>query len=76
MIQVKLEDLRNRHDGETIWVLGSGPSLNFLDPTFFAGKIAVSTNYSAKTLGFKPQYAFTHYPVSYTHLTLPTKRIV
>ena len=58
---MRLEDLRNRDYGETIWVLGSGPSLNFVDPTFFAGKITVSTNYSAKTIGVKPDYGFSHY---------------
>jgi hypothetical protein len=42
-----LEDLRGRHEGETIWVLGSGPSLNFIDPSFFADKTVVSTNFSA-----------------------------
>jgi len=58
---MKLKHLRNRHVGETIWVLGSGPSLNFLDPGFFSDKIVVSTNLSAKVFGIDPQYVFTHY---------------
>ena len=56
-----LSDLRNRHPGETIWVLGSGPSLNFLDSSFFRDKLVVSTNHSARVLGVSPAYAFTHY---------------
>jgi hypothetical protein len=58
---MKLEHLRNRHVGETIWVLGSGSSLNFLDAGFFEDKVVVSTNFSARMLGFVPQYVFSHY---------------
>jgi len=55
------DELSGLHQGETLWVLGSGPSLNFLSPEFFADKITVSTNYSSRVLGEKPNYAFTHY---------------
>lgn len=55
------DDLSGLHQGKTLWVLGSGPSLNFLTPEFFADKITVSTNYSSRVLGEKPDYAFTHY---------------
>jgi hypothetical protein len=57
----RLEDLASAHYGETIWVLGSGPSLNFLSPQFFDDKTTVSTNLSAHTLGFQPDYVFSHY---------------
>jgi hypothetical protein len=57
----RLEDLASAHYGETIWVLGSGPSLNFLTPQFFEDKTTVSTNLSAHTLGFQPDYVFSHY---------------
>ena len=56
-----LEDLASAHYGETIWVLGSGPSLNFLSPSFFEDKTTVSANLSAHTLGFVPDYVFSHY---------------
>jgi hypothetical protein len=58
---MRLNDLKGKHQGETIWVLGSGPSLNFLSPELFRDKITVSTNFSARTLGFIPDYVFTHY---------------
>lgn len=58
---MELGDLRNLHEGETLWVLGSGPSLNFLDGKFFEGKTTVSTNFSARALSHRPDYAFTHY---------------
>jgi hypothetical protein len=58
---VILEDLASAHYGETIWVLGSGPSLNFLSPQFFDDKTTVATNFSAQRLGFVPDYVFSHY---------------
>ena len=54
-------ELQGLHDGETVWVLGSGPSLNFLTPSFFADKVTVSTNHSSRVLGHQPDYAFSHY---------------
>lgn len=56
-----LEEIEGLHDGETLWVLGSGPSLNFIDGEFFDDKVTVSTNFSARALGIHPHYAFTHY---------------
>jgi hypothetical protein len=58
---MQLDTLENAHKGETVWVLGSGPSLNFLHARFFDDKITVSTNESAFTLGFQPDYVFSHY---------------
>ena len=58
---MELADLKDRHAGDTIWVLGSGASLNFLDPAFFADKPVVSTNYSARVFGVSKYYAFSHY---------------
>ena len=54
-------ELEALHDGETLWVLGTGPSLNYIDGSFFEGKVTVSTNFSARALSVKPDYAFTHY---------------
>lgn len=58
---MELSDLEGLHQGETLWVLGSGPSLNFLSPSFFEDKTTVSTNFSARALSHNPDYAFTHY---------------
>lgn len=54
-------ELEGLHDGETLWVLGSGPSLNYIEGSFFDDKVTVSTNFSARALGVKPDYAFSHY---------------
>ena len=56
-----LDDLRNVHEGETIWVLGSGPTLGFIDPVFFDDKIVVSTNLCAQVAGIKNPYVFSNY---------------
>ena len=72
---VNLSDLENLHEGETVWVLGSGPSLNFISPEFFYDKITVSTNFSAQTLGFVPDYVFTNYHQDALDL-LPHSKIV
>ena len=41
---VNYRDFEGRHRGETIWVLGSGKTLDFVDRTFFDGKTVVATN--------------------------------
>lgn len=56
-----LEDLQGRHAGETIYVLGSGATLGFVDPRFFEDKTVVSINFSASTLGVSDYYLFSHY---------------
>jgi len=58
---MKLSDLKNTHQGETIWVLGSGPTMNFIDPVFFEDKITVATNIIANVKGFTANYTFSNY---------------
>jgi hypothetical protein len=58
---VEWSELEGLHDGETLWVLGSGPSLNYIDGAFFNDKVTVSTNFSARALGIHPHYSFSHY---------------
>ena len=56
-----LSDLRNLHPGETIWVLGSGPSLNFIEPEFFDDKVCVTVNFVGRSFGLKSFYAYSNY---------------
>jgi len=58
---MELADLRGSLSGETVWVLGSGPSLGFVDPAFFTGKHTISTNFGASTVGVNPDFVFSHY---------------
>jgi hypothetical protein len=59
-----LADLRNRHRGETIWVLGSGPSLNFIDPEFFDDKTCVTANQVGVSYPLKAFYSYSNYHAS------------
>lgn len=36
--------LRGRHAGDDVWVIGSGASLDFLDPAFFRDRITIGVN--------------------------------
>lgn len=41
-----LEDLRDKYEGEEIWVLGRGPSLDDYPIDFFDDKISIAINYA------------------------------
>lgn len=41
-----IEDFRNRHAGEEIWIVGSGPSLDDFPDDFFYGRISIALNYA------------------------------
>lgn len=43
-----LVDYKNKHSREDIYVLGSGPSLNFINPGFFVGKRVIGVNQAYK----------------------------
>jgi hypothetical protein len=73
---MELSDLEGLHRGETLWVLGSGPSLNYIDGSFFDDKTTVSTNFSARALGVRADYAFTHYHANAADLLNDTMTVV
>jgi hypothetical protein len=52
---VTYKDFQGKHAGETIWVLGSGKTLDFVDRTFFDGKTVVATNHTWK---FRANHAY------------------
>jgi hypothetical protein len=59
---VDLKDLKDCRKGETAWVLGSGGTLNYLDPTFFADKLTVCTNLGPARFGVThSDFIFSHY---------------
>lgn len=61
---MQLSDLRDTHKGETVWVLGSGPSLNYIEPAFFDDRVCVTVNFVGKTYGLKSFYAYSNYHAS------------
>ena len=44
MTQKKISELKEIHTGEDVWVLAAGPSMNYLDPSFFENKVTVGVN--------------------------------
>lgn len=52
---------KDAHRGETIYVLGSGKSMDYIDPAFFADKIVVGTNVVGRALGLGEYYTATDY---------------
>jgi hypothetical protein len=56
-----LKDLVDIWEGETVYVLGSGSSLNFIDPAFFDDKKCVAINFVGREFGLKNFVTFTHY---------------
>ena len=71
-----LADLKDRHLGETIWVFGSGPSLNFIDPEFFDDKVCVTTNHVGVGYPLKSFYSYSNYHAEDVALTFGKGLIV
>jgi hypothetical protein len=49
-----IQDLQNIHKGQDIWILMAGSSMNYIDTSFFEGKITIGQNQMYK-----------HFPTSY-----------
>lgn len=52
---------RDSRKGETIWVLGSGASLNYIDRSFWADKTCVAVNLVGVRLELESFYTVSHY---------------
>lgn len=50
-----ISELRNRHFGSDVWVIGAGPSMDHVDPAFFRGKTVIGVN-----------QVFRRFPCTYT----------
>lgn len=57
---MELEVLKDRHKGEDIYVLGSGASMDFVEPAFYEGKTIVATNLVGHLLGIIEPWVYTH----------------
>jgi hypothetical protein len=56
-----MDDYENLHEGETIYVLGSGATLDYLSPDFFDDKVTIAVNLVGSVFGLKGYYCFSHY---------------
>ena len=59
--RIERTKFRDRHAGETIYVLASGASLNYIAPAFFDDKTVVAVNYIGVELGLSRFYMVSHY---------------
>lgn len=57
---MRIYDLYNKHSGEDIYVVGTGPTLRMLPKGFFSNKIAIGLNQAYRT--FDLTYAITVHP--------------
>ena len=65
-----LEDLVGSWEGDTVYVLGSGSSLNFINPSFFDDKKCVAINFVGREFGLKSFVTFTHYELDAIEIAL------
>ena len=56
-----LQDLKDRHKGESVWVCGSGPSMGWVTPQFFEAKTVVAINEVGFVFGLQNFYTATNY---------------
>lgn len=56
-----LQDLKDRHKGEPVWVCGSGPSMDWVTPQFFDDKVVVSINDVGFWFGITKFYSASNY---------------
>jgi hypothetical protein len=56
-----LTDFKGIHAGETIWVLGSGTTLDHVPASFFDDKTCVCVNNVGRIKGLSHYYTVTHY---------------
>ena len=47
-----VNELKNNHKGDDAYVVGSGPSLNFVDQAFFSNKIAICVNHTISHIDY------------------------
>lgn len=63
-------EFENKHAGETIWVLGSGRTLEFVPTSFFEDKVVVATNHTFRGR-VKNGFVCTNYWKDYDDAVVP-----
>ena len=44
-----IKELKDVHNGQDIWIIGAGSSMDFVDPSFFDNKICISVHTSIRS---------------------------
>ena len=63
-------DFENKYQGQTIWVLGAGKTLEFIDSSFFDDKVVVATNATFRNR-VKTGFVCSNHWVDYSETDLP-----
>lgn len=71
-------EFKNCHKNEDVYVLGSGATLNFIDPIFFKNKITICVNEVGQTYLPKTRYVLTkHHPEAIRHAEqMPKTKVI
>lgn len=56
-----LASFKDIHKGEIVWVIGSGGTLDFIEPSFFDDQICIAANFVGKVFGLANYFTFSHY---------------
>lgn len=43
-VQRSITELKNAHQGQDLWVIAAGASMDYVDPAFFEGKVTIGVN--------------------------------
>ncbi len=54
----RLKQLKNMHEGQTVFIIGNGPSLKSTDPRKISNFVTMGANGICKLEGFEPDYYF------------------
>lgn len=63
MLPPSFTDFQDMHKGETVWVLGSGASIDHIPRRFWTDKIVVAVNFVGLRLGLIEYFSVTHYHI-------------
>ena len=49
-MQKTIQELKDKHKGEDIWVIAAGSSMDYVDKSFFSNKIVIGQNQTFKSI--------------------------
>jgi len=49
-----VNELKNKHKGADVYVVGSGPSLDYVDKSFFHNKVTICINHTIEIIDYAP----------------------
>ena len=59
---MKISDLWGKFENDTLYIVGTGPSVRYFDFSFLVGKFSLGLNLAYKLPGFQPTWSITIHP--------------